>query len=116
MGVEPVILTSYNGPERNIFDDIECASAENTQDTDGELASTSYVLCFVQRSGSTMLAELMGQTNILGQPLEYLNPRGPMWWDFSRGERCAKPMVVVRITMASRPRTAAPMQSAATSA
>src|SRR5262245_43596783 len=38
----------------------------------------SYVICFVQRSGSTMLRTLLTQTGGLGKPEEFLNPRGVM--------------------------------------
>lgn len=41
-------------------------------------SSKNYVICFTERSGSTMLCSLLTQTNLLGMPDEYVNPRGPM--------------------------------------
>lgn len=46
--------------------------------------SKSYVVCFEERSGSTMLCSLIGQTGALGQPDEFFNPRGPMQMYLSR--------------------------------
>jgi LPS sulfotransferase NodH len=41
-------------------------------------SSKNYVICFTERSGSTMLCSLLQQTNLLGMPDEYVNPRDPM--------------------------------------
>jgi len=38
----------------------------------------NYVICFTERSGSTMLRSLLQQTGVLGNPQEYINPRGPV--------------------------------------
>jgi LPS sulfotransferase NodH len=40
--------------------------------------SRSYVICFEERSGSTMLCSLLEKTGVLGMPEEFVNPRGPM--------------------------------------
>jgi len=41
-------------------------------------SSKNYVICFTERSGSSMLCSILKQTNLLGMPNEYVNPRGPM--------------------------------------
>lgn len=38
----------------------------------------NYLICFTGRSGSTMLCDFLSKTNMLGQPNEFTNPRGPM--------------------------------------
>jgi LPS sulfotransferase NodH len=43
-------------------------------------ALKTYVLCFVERSGSTMLTDVMTKTGVLGRPEEFVNPRGPMYY------------------------------------
>jgi LPS sulfotransferase NodH len=49
-----------------------------TQALEKPKSSKNYVICFTERSGSTMLCSLLEQTNLLGMPTEYVNPRGPM--------------------------------------
>ena len=80
----PVILTSVNGPLRDIFDDVEESAAETTEFVDDASTTKSYVLCFVERSGSTMLTDVMKKTRVLGIPDEYVNPRGPMLYTLKR--------------------------------
>ncbi|CAD5946489.1 Stf0 family sulfotransferase [Planktothrix agardhii] len=36
----------------------------------------NYIICFTERCGSTMLCSLIKETNLLGMPDEYINPRG----------------------------------------
>lgn len=40
------------------------------------LPAKAYVICFEERSGSTMLSSLLAQTGVLGAPDEFLNPGG----------------------------------------
>src|SRR5690349_10975808 len=72
----PLILTSVNGPLRDVFDDVDPQTPE--PEDDDLAALKTYVLCFVERSGSTMLTDLMTKAGVLGRPEEYVNPRGPM--------------------------------------
>jgi LPS sulfotransferase NodH len=44
----------------------------------GRISKKNYILCITERSGSTMFCSLLQQTNSLGMPDEYLNPRGVM--------------------------------------
>jgi LPS sulfotransferase NodH len=49
----------------------------DTQQGDPEAAGRtrlSYMICFVPRSGSTLLAELLGSTGLAGAPEEYFHP------------------------------------------
>jgi trehalose 2-sulfotransferase len=38
----------------------------------------NYLICFGERSGSTMLISLLRKTNVMGRPDEFINPRGVM--------------------------------------
>lgn len=77
----PLICTSVNGPLRDIFDDVDPAKAGEPGPDEDLSALKSYVLCFVERSGSTMLSDLMKNTGVLGIPDEFVNPRGPMYYN-----------------------------------
>lgn len=44
----------------------------------------NYVISFTERSGSTMLRSLLQKTGALGNPQEYINPRGPIQHFLSR--------------------------------
>lgn len=44
----------------------------------GRTSRKNYILCITERSGSTMFCSLLQQTQSLGMPDEYLNPRGVM--------------------------------------
>lgn len=44
----------------------------------GRRPSKNYLICFGERSGSTMLISLLSKTNVLGRPDEFINPRGVM--------------------------------------
>lgn len=42
------------------------------------LSSKSLILAILPRTGSQALCSLLAQTGVLGNPKEYLNPRGPL--------------------------------------
>jgi LPS sulfotransferase NodH len=70
------ILEQRDGRRVDIFErNVE--SAGYAQPDRGQPAA-SYLVCFEERSGSTMLCSLLGQTSVLGKPDEFFNPRGPM--------------------------------------
>jgi LPS sulfotransferase NodH len=79
-----VIHTSYNGPRRDVFDDVDGSVAEENDEVGDFADKKSYVLCFVERSGSTMLTDVMKRTKLLGRPTEYVNPRGPMYYELKK--------------------------------
>ena len=73
----PEALARLNARYRELFE----ASALQTLDSVDPLSrrpGMTYLICFGERSGSTMLSSLMHKTNVLGRPDEFLNPRGVM--------------------------------------
>ncbi len=42
------------------------------------ISRKNYIICFTERSGSTMLCSLLKETGVLGMPEEYINPRDVM--------------------------------------
>lgn len=64
----------------DIFSTVKNLTEDETtnQNLAKPLSKINYVICMTARSGSTMLCSLLKNTNLLGFPEEYVNPRGPM--------------------------------------
>lgn len=67
-------LEAARGCARDVFTGSEGATYTSAK----PLSSTSYLIAMLPRTGSTALCSLLAQTDQLGYPDEYLNPRGPM--------------------------------------
>ena len=70
------ILEERDGRRVDIFE--RNAESSGYKKADRGPAAKSYLVCFEERSGSTMLCSLLGQTDVMGKPDEFFNPRGPM--------------------------------------
>jgi LPS sulfotransferase NodH len=70
------ILEERDGRRVSVFE--RNADSAGYLEPDQGRARSAYLVCFGERSGSTMLCSLIGQTTALGQPDEFFNPRGPM--------------------------------------
>ncbi|MEP7159114.1 MAG: Stf0 family sulfotransferase [Chloroflexota bacterium] len=78
------IVEERDGRSVDIFErNIESAGYPQP---DTGLARSTYLVCFEERSGSTMLCSLIGQTDALGKPDEFFNPRGPMQMYLARSK------------------------------
>jgi tetratricopeptide (TPR) repeat protein/lipopolysaccharide biosynthesis protein/LPS sulfotransferase NodH len=79
--VEPVIYVENNQEKVDIFTTVprdKYSEKLIAKALEKPKSSKNYVICFTERSGSTMLCSILEQTNLLGMPNEYVNPRVPM--------------------------------------
>lgn len=66
----------YIDTEQGKVDIFSTASSDFQLADEQTISSKNYVICFTERSGSTMLCSILKATGVLGMPEEYLNPRG----------------------------------------
>jgi len=79
--VKPRIMANTDEGMVDIFTTVSMDNSSEklvAQALEKPKSSKNYVICFTERSGSSMLCSILKQTNLLGMPNEYFNPRGPM--------------------------------------
>jgi trehalose 2-sulfotransferase len=72
----PVIKDYRDGKAVNVFSVVDTQQAFDRRHLAAPPPRKSYLICFEERSGSTMLCSLLSETTVLGRPDEFLNPRG----------------------------------------
>lgn len=67
-------LKTYERELEKVFADIRRQGAAPVPLPFGAMPEKSYFICFINRSGSTLLAEALGRTGRMGRPGEIFNP------------------------------------------